>query len=201
MTKTRKLSLIAATILLSALSLPRSSTAQTLEGSYAGVEYYDTSVYQAGTLISSLSGWTTANLYIDGGPGNGLSMYILGQPPASDVFGQGTLSPPDAFGPTSATGSLFLDAGPGGLVVGNFFLTYESILPNGQIDVGNGGAVADLTTTSFFFPSPQDVTVSFASFTSVPEPSSIVPAALAVLVIGVIAWIRCFRQRLRVRPS
>jgi hypothetical protein len=105
---------------------------------------------------------------------------------------------------TSASGSFSFNGGPAGSTFGNFFLTYESILPNRQLDVGNGIAVADLTTVFFNFqPSPQGpiVTESFATFTTVPEPPSGMLAGLAILVIAAVAWMRGFRRRLQARLS
>jgi hypothetical protein len=203
MTKTRKLGVIAVATLLSALSLPRSSSAQQtgqeINGYWAGFETYQTSVYTfSGQLIASYSGEAVpAELEIS----TSRSPYpVDGTIQIGSVFAFGAIFPADPFGPTSASGGIFLMDGPGGNVSGNFFLTYDSILPDGQIDVGNGVAVADLTTNFFNHPMGE-TTVSFASFTSVPEPSSIVPAALAVLVFAVVAWMRGFCRRPRARLS
>ena len=93
--------------------------------------------------------------------------------------------------------------GPGGNNTGNFFLTYESILPNGQIDVGNGNATADLTTFEYDLQSPvATVTESFATFISVvPEPPSRVLAGLAILVMAAIAGARRLRRSVQARLS
>jgi hypothetical protein len=202
MTKTPKLGVIAVATLLSALSLPRSSSAQgfpspdpvgPLYGSWNGFETFEISVYKNGQQqpVGGFSGSGPATLTI------GADFIEIG-----DIFGQGGVSF-DQLGPTSASGLYNFFDGPGGFTSGNFFVTFQSILPDRQIDVGNGTAVADLTS-GFFYGLPDGgvgETVGFATFTTVPEPSSIVPAALAVLVIGVIAWMRGFCRRPRARLS
>jgi hypothetical protein len=101
----------------------------------------------------------------------------------------GLLSPLNAFGPTSATGSLLPYGGLGNGGAGNFFLTYEAILPDGMIEVGNGSALADITTG--IRDGAQNYNVGFATFQStIPEPSSIVQAALAILTIAIVACTR-----------
>jgi hypothetical protein len=204
MTKTRKLGVIAVATLLSALSLPRSSSAQgfpspdpvgPLYGSWNGFETFEISVYKNGQQqpVGGFSGSGPATLTI------GADFMEIGT-----IWGQGQNLPIDQFGPTSASGGYNFNVGPGGFSSGNFFVTYQSILPDGQIDVGNGTAVADLTSTFHYpIPGPSELgeTVGFATFTTVPEPSSIVPAALAVLVIAVVAWMRGFCRRPRARLS
>ena len=151
MAKTQKVRLIAAATAFLALSLPRSSNAQFFPplfpsppiGTWTGYESFEISVlhFPGGPVVNSYSGSGAASLFIEDD-----YMYISCP---GIVFAQGLFVPPDPFGPTSASGSLFFSDGPGGSATGNFFLTYESILPNGQIDVGNGSAVADLTTIEF----------------------------------------------------
>ena len=213
MAKTQNVRLIAAATAFLALSLPQSSSAQFFPplfpsppiGTWTGYESYDILVSSdfpgGGSLSKVYSGSGTATLYI------GLDyMYIFG--PGNVAAGpgvvgsQGAFVPPDPFGPTSASGSLFFDSGPAGSATGNFFLTYESILPNGQIDVGNGSAVADLTTIGYGLGPPDfAVITSFATFTTVPEPPSSVLAGLAILVIAAVAWVRRFRRRAQARLS
>jgi hypothetical protein len=206
MTKTRKLGVIAVATLLSALSLPRSSSAQAypfpppyglppgpVYGSWTGFETFEISVYEFGQQqpIDVFSGSGPATLTI------GADFMEIGT-----IWGQGGVFI-NPSGPTSASGGIEFMDGPGGSSLGNFFVTYQSILPDGQIDVGNGTAVADLTS-GFFYSLPNNglgETIGFATFTTVPEPSSIVPAALAVLVIAVVAWMRGFCRRPRARLS
>jgi hypothetical protein len=97
----------------------------------------------------------------------------------------GLLSPDDAFGPTSAIGSLLPVGGPSGQSFGKFAVSYESILPDGEIVVGDGTALADLTEFFFDTPDPGDEIIRTASFQSsnIPEPSSIVLATSAALMI------------------
>jgi hypothetical protein len=198
MSKTQKVGLIAAATAFLALSMPGSSSAQFFPplGTWAGYDSFEISVFDfSGNLISSRSGSgpATFSIAID-------YMDIAGA--GALIIGTGPFTPPDPFGPTSASGSISFGGGPGGSTSGNFFLTYESILPNGQIDVGNGGAVADLTTIEYDFSEPgPTVTESFATFNTVPEPPSSVPAGLAILVIAAVAWMRRFRRRVQARLS
>jgi hypothetical protein len=202
MSKPQKARLIAAATAFVALSLPGSSSAQfplpPSLGTWTGYDTFEITVSNlfTGQLISSDSGSGPATLSI------GLdSMAIVGAP--IPIFGTGGVTPSDPFGPTSASGGITFNGGPGGTVFGNYFVTYESILPNGQIDVGNGSAVADLTT--IVIDSGESVstqTVSIAMFTTtVPEPPSSVLAGLAILVIAAVAWMRGFRRRLQARLS
>jgi hypothetical protein len=205
MAKTQKVRLILAATAFVALSLPRSSSAQpppTPSGTWTGYESFEISVFDliSGHLLSSHSGAGPGTLFIGPAGTTGFTLLIISG--AADVVGLGLLLPPDAFGPTSASGRIFLEAGPAGSTSGNFFLTYESILPNSQIDVGNGIAIADLTTTEFDFQLPvQTRTESFATFTPVPEPPSSVLAGLAILVVAAVAWMRRFRRRVQARLS
>ncbi len=208
MTKTRKLGVIAVATLLSALSLPRSSSAQ------GGPPYFPPPYYLPGPVYGSWNGFETFELSayeigqqqpIDVFSGSGPATLTIGAGfmEIGEIFGQGGVSI-DQLGPTSASGGFGANYGPGGFGSGNFFVTYQSILPDGQIDVGNGTAVADLTS-GFYYEIPGTFelgeTVGFATFTTVPEPSSIVPAALAVLVMAVVAWMRGFCRRPRARLS
>ena len=201
MAKTQKARWIAAATAFVALSLPGSSSAQieNPQGTWTGYDTFEITVsnYLTGQLISSDSGSGPATLSF------GLSKMII-EGAHRPIIGEGPISA-DEFGPTSASGSFNFFGGPAGIFVGNFFVTYESILPNGQIDVGNGSAVADLTTgvlDDFDGPiSTWTVIHSFATFTTVPEPPSSVLAGLAILVIAAAAWMRSFRRRLQARLS
>ena len=200
MSKTQKVRWIAAATALVALSLPGSSSAQIEipRGTWTGFDTFDITVtnFFTGQLISSDSGSGPATLSI------GLDTLTIDGGTVFPIIGEGGISA-DEFGPTSASGSLNFNDGPGGSFVGNFFVTYESILPNGQIDVGNGSGVADLTTIVFDFSHGIDSTVteSIATFTTVPEPSSGMLAGLAILVIAAVAGMRGLRRRLQARLS
>jgi hypothetical protein len=198
MAKTQIVRWIAAATAFVALSLPGSSSAQIQipQGTWTGFDTFDITVsnFLTGQLISSDSGSGPATLSIGFD-----SMAIEGG--HIPIIGVGSSS---LFGPTSASGSINFDGGPAGTFVGNFFVTYESILPNGQIDVGNGSGVADLTTIEFDFREPVSTSTtieSFATFTTVPEPPSSVLAGLAILVIAAVAGMRGFRRRLQARLS
>ena len=199
MAKTQKVRWIAAATAFVALSLPGSSSAQFLPpslGTWAGYDTFDITVtnYFTGQLISSDSGSGPATFSI------GIDTMTIEGGPFFPIIGIDSFS---LLGPTSGSGGTnFINGGPAGSAVGNFFVTYESILPNGQIDVGNGSAVADLTTIEFDFGEPVSTeTVSFVTFTTVPEPPSSVLAGLAILVIAAVAWMRSFRRRLQARLS
>jgi hypothetical protein len=205
MSKPQKARWIAAATAFLALSLPGSSSGQFIPpslGTWTGVDTFEITVsnFLTGQFISSESGSGPATLSI----GTNF-MAIAGA--HIPIIAEGQFVPSGPFGPTSASGSVSFDDGPGGSSVANFFLTYESILPNGQIDVGNGSAVADLTTIEFDFgESPflsSTIIESFATFTTlpVPEPPSSVLAGLAILVIAAVALMRSFRRRLQARLS
>ncbi len=91
---------------------------------------------------------------------------------------------------------------PDAVVQVSFSATYESIMPNGQIVVGNGSS-ATVVIEQDYVDGQGDGTDSFVDFTAliVPEPASIVPAALAVLMLVTFAWIRGFRLRSWLRLS
>jgi hypothetical protein len=200
MAKTQIVRLIAAATAFVALSLPGSSSAQIEipRGTWTGFDTFDITVtnFLTEQIISSDSGNGPATLSI------GLDKIVIQGGTVFPIIGEGGISA-DEFGPTSASGSFNFDGGPAGTFVANFFLTYESILPNGQIDVGNGSAVADLTTIEYDFSHGPDYTTieSFATFTTVPEPPSSVLAGLAILVIAAVAGMRGFRRRLQARLS
>ena len=201
MSKPQKARWIAAATAFLALSLPESSSAQFITpfGTWTGVDTFEITVsnVHTGQLISSDSGSgpATLSLAFD-------IMTIEGD--HIPIIGEGNI-PPGEFGSTSASGSFNFAGGPAGTFVGNFFVTYESILPNGQIDVGNGSAVADLTAIEFNNPESFAIQTSiFATFTTavpVPEPPSSVLAGVAILVIATVAWMRGSRRRLQARLS
>jgi hypothetical protein len=200
MAKAQKIRLIAAATAFVALSLPGSSSAQSpgqILGTWTGYDSVEISVFDfsSGQLLSSYSGSGPATLSME-------IDYMVIAGGGAVIIGTGPYNPPDPFGPTSASGIINFNGGPAGSTIGNFFLTYESILPNGQIDVGNGSAVADLTTIEYDFESPvATVTESFATFTTVPEPPSRVLAGLAILVMAAIAGARRFRRSVQTRLS
>ena len=209
MTKAGKLRVFAAA-LFAVVSLPSSSSAQApVDGYYwSGVESYTDTIYapfgnpppvvysgggSASFSISNYGGGDTFLMAIDGTGSGDLSEFV-----------QGFMSPVDAFGATSATGFLYQTGGPGGESGGNFFMTYDSIFPDGQINFGEGTVTADLTILEFLNPGDNlsdSIFISFQSLYVVPEPSSIVPGALATLLVAAGAWVRAFQRRRRAAPS
>jgi hypothetical protein len=190
MMKTGKVSLIAAATFIAALSLPRSVSAGEISGSWTGSAFVQTFQVVDGVPVpvSSFSGPAFLDILgsIGGADeGDGL-MTVGGHGIMVQVFG---LLAPDVFGPTSANGSLLpVSGGPNGTSFGNFALSYEAILPDGPdsfIIVGDGTAVADLTEISFGINGEgfNGETITFASFSNIPEPSSIVMATSAALPI------------------
>jgi len=110
-----------------------------------------------------------------------------------------SIPPPDvSFGPQSGSGSANVNDYPGGYEIGNFFLTYQSILPDGMIDTSAGGAVADITLAS---DDPNGLPqIFYASFQTVPEPGSLAQAATGVLLTAIFACVRRFCSGRRSRP-
>jgi hypothetical protein len=194
MKKTQKRSLIAALTLLSAISLTRSSQGGTVYGSWTGDETLTifTSEFVDGQFVFSYkttSSPATFSLSYDT-CSEQLSMSI------NDMSIAGVVNPPATvyFGPESASGSVILSypGTPAGDSVGDFFVTYQSILPDGTIDTSIGGAVADITLDYLLEGVGE---IFYASFQTVPEPWSIVQAASGVLLIAVFARTRRCRSR------
>lgn len=179
--------LIAAISLLCVFS-PRPSCGQVIAyGSWKGVESYSITDYdQFGNITGGFSTtfdttlgveFTTSGAFVEGG-------YFPMQ--LYNVI---------SFGPTSASGSIdFL--GLAGFD-GNFIVTYNSILPDGQIDVIGGYADADFT--AYLAPIGGPGYVEEGSFSSgiqaVPEPPALAQLALGLLLLGAILGARADRAR------
>jgi hypothetical protein len=73
---------------------------------------------------------------------------------------------------------------------GDFSATFQSIMPDGQIVVGDGIASAVIETNTGT--TTGNGVVTWTHFTSVitPEPASIVQAASSILIIAICAWLR-----------
>jgi hypothetical protein len=180
MARTQRSILIAAISLLCLFSLPQAATAQTIaSGTWSGWADYSVTYYD-GSPGYSFSEYTTLTVgfrsyddaYVAGPPGFGTVEY--------DVT---------SFGLTSASGFTFA----GGLAPfsGNFDISYQSILPDGQIDTTGGFAVADYTAG---LPGEPFVGYYYASFQSaVPEPLALVQVAIAAIVIAAFVGIRKYR--------
>jgi hypothetical protein len=84
-----------------------------------------------------------------------------------------------SFGPQSASASIFdYHGNPYGDITGDFFGTYQ-ILPDGSVDTTNGTATALITFQDGYLQDQGEIV--YISFTTVPEPSSLVLATLGGL--------------------
>jgi hypothetical protein len=175
MTQLQKLGLIAGLALASATALPQSSHAQSglpviASGSWSGTEYWISFTYTENGPVESSSGSGIADFsyYVNGSTAlNSYWLTMTFNGPLFSITGSGT-SNETSFsfydGPIASNGG-FTDLG-------------SSVIAN--IDYGN------------------EVGYSYATFQSdpisVPEPSSIVLAAFAVLMIAMFACIRTGRN-------
>jgi hypothetical protein len=99
----------------------------------------------------------------------------------------GPLEGGGGFGPQGASASIFdYHGNPYGDITGDFFGTYQSILPDGGFDTTNGTATADITFINGYLQDQGEIV--FVSFTTVPEPSSLVLAALGGLSLLGYKW-------------
>ena len=201
MIRNQKLSLIAAAALAVLLTMPGSSEAQgpgPIEGTWFGYYSYVINVQFDNEPIEVLRGSTSGYLEVTNHSGGiDMSMTVYGNSPYAPIEGFGTLSPLDAFGPTSASGSLLQVGGPDGLSYGTFDLNYQSF-NGGQIDVGDGAAYANLSEIYLLEANP-GITYFNAHviFATVPEPASLILAALAALIVPAAVRIRGNRRRRR----
>ena len=179
MTKTRKLSLIAVLTFFSAISLPRSSCAQdSYFGTWSGVASFTDTEY----LNGQISGVTTGSIpamfgfsYYPSVQISSISIYTDNFTTIASLNGYDPQSLDVGGGVVSGTiyGEGAFEVGPS---IGNFSVSYQSILPDGFIDTVGGSAVADITLLIGALGTTGTGEVVFASFQSqtVPEPSSIV---------------------------
>jgi hypothetical protein len=194
MTKTQRVRLIAVLIFFSAISLPGSSySEQIYSGTWTGVESYSTIFYGANQMITSeTSGsniWTSFSLEFRLIPdstvvGIGMSIGNFSIPftlPDSHI---------QFYDPQDASGSMNIDIYHEYDDSGNFFVSYQAILPDGSIDTTGGFADADMTI--LFANTSGPVERAFIEFqsVSVPEPSSLVLAASGILMVSIFAWMR-----------
>jgi hypothetical protein len=199
MTKTQRVRLIAVLIFFSAISLPGSSYSQQIySGTWTGVESYSTTFYGANQMITSeTSGsniWTSFSLEFRLIPdssivGIGMSIGSFSIPftlPDSQI---------QFSDPQDASGRMNIDIYHQYDDVGNFFVSYQAILPDGSIDTTGGFADADMTI--LFANTSGPVERAFVEFqsVSVPEPSSLVLAASGILMVSIFAWMRGFTGR------
>jgi hypothetical protein len=200
MTRTQKLRLIVVLTLFSAIALPRSSNAQSVSGTWTGVESIvvyemlpDGSfgyVYLGSDIPATMNIDFNPNFYSGNGENtnNGFGEITIN---GDSVLGEIELS---QSGPQSLTGNLIGSNGyyPEG---GGFSLSFQSILPNGYLDTSNDFASASMYLTPRL-PGSSPVT-SYITFRGqgVPEPSSLVLGAAATLMLLIFAWMRGFFPR------
>ena len=99
------------------------------------------------------------------------------------------------YGPQYASGNIYEYFYPIGIDTGNFFVTYQAILPDGSIDTTGGFADADMTLViTNTSGAAEHVFVEFQGV-GVPEPSSLVLAATGTLMVSIFAWMRGFTGR------
>jgi hypothetical protein len=188
---TRAFGVAAALAFVLAISLPRCSSAQDVSGVWDGAVTYSVDQFQGGLPVGSTSGAYFGQMSLDYSPSNDLLSMSIGQ---FQITGYQFFDP---FGPDSATGTVFGDYSPGfpPYPVGNYSVDYTSVLPDGPIDVSGGFAAGDLFIDTVGEPGTGEVI--FASFQTVPEPASVALAGVALLIVGVAAWMR----RVRPQPS
>ncbi len=194
--------LIAVLAFLLALSVPRSSTAGEIYGTWDGIVTYSFQDFENGQPTYSSSGSYLGVMTLQASEStHELSMYItaVSQPFSGQLLVGGLA--PGTFGPNAASGTVVGLIYPGdvypysGPFYGNFSITYQSIFPDGQIDTSNGMAVGDIMEN---YSSPEgngeNSSLYFYSVT-IPEPSSMVLAASAILLIGIFERVRRSRPQ------
>ena len=199
MTKTQRVRLIAVLIFFSAISLPGSSYAQQIDsGTWIGYASYSSTVYNYDQMITSeTSGniWTSFSVefrYIPDSSIAGIAMSIANFSIPFTYLDSRLLS----YGPQDASGSMDTDIYHEYYDNGNFFVSYQAILPDGFIDTTGGFAVADMNVidVNAITGATTNTIISFQG-AGVPEPSSLVLAASGILIVSIFAWMRGFTGR------
>ena len=208
MTKTRKHGLIAALICFWAISLACSSYAQgpgSVYGTYTGVESYQEFVVPIDgqpPVVSSSGSGIPATFSFSASPASPYGLVGLSITPDSSTepgASVGGASNSLEVGSQSATGST-VSYGGEGATTGFFSATFEAIMPDGQI-VGGLSASADIDLVYFSLGGGGEYNHYDVQFSAVPEPSSIVQGAMAILMLVLFAWFRGFRPRSWLRLS
>jgi hypothetical protein len=208
----KRLNLITAlAALLAVLSLHQSSSAQAVFGTWNGSASYDVKITPQGfgqptqEYTGTVPSLFTIQTVDEGGvPPNDVAISVT-IPPIPGIGNMitafGPTFPTNPFGPTSATAVLGREDTPPVVQSGDFSLTYESIAPNGVINVGNGTAIAQLNWEDFAYFNPvtglNEHVVESATFNSpsiVPEPASIVMAASGALLVLACAFVRAVKR-------
>jgi hypothetical protein len=191
MSKTQRLSLIAALVFFSAFSLPRSSDAGSVSSAWIGVESFNTAVYRDGQLVSQSSGinvpaemWITFT-YPD---------LVYAQLSMADIyrddFSVSGFVSNQSVTPNSASGFIFSYGGPS-VAGANFEMSFQSIQPDGSVEGGYASAYMGFDVTNIGSTTRTVGSVWFQG-QGLPEPSSLVLAATASLIILIFRWTRGF---------
>jgi hypothetical protein len=210
MRKTPRVRLIAVLIFCSAISLPGLSYAQQQQidsGTWIGVETYYSTVYNSNQMIiGEASGSNLPSTFtLEFNPDFPIS------PSDPQIVGIGmsigSFSIPftsfnsqiQSYDPQNLSGSMNIDMYHQYYDNGNFDVTFQAILPDGTIDTTGGYAdvgmhIVDVNPITGV---TTDTVVGFQSVDppSVPEPASLVLAALAILIVSIFAWMRGFTVR------
>ena len=132
MTKAERLGLSATLVFLLATSLPPASEAQALYGSWTGIDIYSIDYFSNGQVVDVSDGSVPTSLGISLDPDTMFAQVATGSAEISSTIFDVTV------GPQSASGTVYEPGFYSGIGFANFFVTYQSILPDGTIQYGNG---------------------------------------------------------------
>jgi hypothetical protein len=185
MTTAKRLGLIAV-LTVSAIFLTRSSHAQTFSGSYTGIE----------------------TVSIEESSPGGQNFILTEIPPVAATMSYSLETLQGNFGYLELSISGYSQGGLATWGLDNGGNLLASIVD--PRDFGSYNGINNSAGLSFYqinVPSPGWQTITYVDFqassdpVAVPEPSSIVHAALGVLMIAIFAWYRGVRPRLSRRPA
>ena len=202
MTKIRRLSVIAAMTFISAIAVPRMSDAQSVSGTWTGVESFSQVISEPGGQIMSESSGSNVpavlSMTFSGfSYPQALDMSVLADYGGFDISVFGPVYPLEPLAPLlnpqSADGNVVNFDQHRSQEWGFFALTYQSILPDGNIDTTGGSAFANFHFSAYS-DSENLYYSGFGQFQSqdlqgVPEPSSIVLAVTAAMIGLIFAWV------------
>jgi len=200
MTNIQTLGLITALTFGSAIALPGSCRADVIYGTWIGSESQITYEFVNGNFISTEQSGFPATFFISyDSSADTVFMSVTDTNNTSigfSLYAEDVSVPPDSvsFGPQSASGSVVVGNPtlPVGESFGDFFLTYNAILPSGMIDTSTGGAVADMSINDVDPLGNGDF--YGVGFQSTPEPASIVQVVSGSLFVAILAWMRRARR-------